>query len=307
MAPHLSIILIAYDMAREIPRTVQSWLPPYQLGIQPEDIEIIVVDNGSHEPIPRLVRSRWPNSVRYQYLDNASPSPANALNMGADMARAPLICPSIDGARMASPGIVRGALSLHNYWPEPFVVTLGCHLGPKPQQFAASEGYDQGVEDRLLEKISWPQDGYRLFDIACAAGSARRAWFGPLSETNAPIMTRRFFQSIGGFDERFDFPGGGFVNLDFYRRCLEAAPEQCFMLLGEATFHQYHGGASTSKPIGQTLTESGRTVRDQYANQYRAIRGREWQKPETISPILYGNMTPSAIKFAKRALGNPAV
>lgn len=63
--PVISVIIIAYNMAREIPRTVQSFLPPYQRAVTFEDVEIIVMENGSSAPLdPEVVRG-WPNCVRY--------------------------------------------------------------------------------------------------------------------------------------------------------------------------------------------------------------------------------------------------
>ena len=53
MALRLSIVVIGFDMKRELPRTVLSLLPPYQRGVSHDEVEIIVVDNGSVEPVCR--------------------------------------------------------------------------------------------------------------------------------------------------------------------------------------------------------------------------------------------------------------
>ena len=55
--PKLSVIVIIYDMAREAPRTLQSFAVPYQTGIAPEDYEVIVVDNGSPTPLGEIGRA----------------------------------------------------------------------------------------------------------------------------------------------------------------------------------------------------------------------------------------------------------
>ena len=47
----LSIVVITYKMQREAPRTVLSLLPPLQRYVDGLDYEIIVVDNGSPEPL----------------------------------------------------------------------------------------------------------------------------------------------------------------------------------------------------------------------------------------------------------------
>ena len=80
----LSVIVIAYDMAREIPRTLQSLARTYQQEAENLDYEIIVVDNGS--PIP-LDENSWRHvdaPVRLLRIDDAQPSPAIAINYAND-------------------------------------------------------------------------------------------------------------------------------------------------------------------------------------------------------------------------------
>ena len=50
-ASKLSIVVATYRMQREAPRTIASLLPPRQRGVDGLDYEIIVVDNGSPEPL----------------------------------------------------------------------------------------------------------------------------------------------------------------------------------------------------------------------------------------------------------------
>ena len=157
--PKISIIIISYNMAREVPRTVTSFLPPYQMGISPEDVEIIVMDNGSPHPIADSVRHAWPDNVRYQFVENAHPSPARALNQGVAMSTGLLVCPVIDGARMASPGLIKWGLEAVSRGSRAFASTAGFHLGETLQQIAVEDGYCQDVEDELLKSINWPENG----------------------------------------------------------------------------------------------------------------------------------------------------
>ena len=95
------------------------------------------------------------------------------------------VCPQnttvlIDGARMASPGIVAGVLRGRRLHHRPVISTLGFHLGPDVQMKTVPLGYDQAEEDRLLDQIDWTRDGYRLFDISVFAGSSARGWFAPM-------------------------------------------------------------------------------------------------------------------------------
>ena len=52
----LSVVLVVHDMARELPRTLRSLSPRYQVGLAADDYEVIVVDNGSVEPVDPAMR-----------------------------------------------------------------------------------------------------------------------------------------------------------------------------------------------------------------------------------------------------------
>ncbi len=289
--PLFSVVIIAYNMAREVPRTVQSFLPPYQSAIDPKDIEIIVVENGSLEPIAESIIAQWPDNVRYIHIKDASPSPAKALNLGVSSSRGRWVCPVIDGARMVSPGLLEAAAKIIKLYNNPVIATLGYHLGHRLQPENVRRGYDQTVEDRLLANINWPSDPYRLFEISCLAGSSQKGWMAPLAECNTPILNRKLYEDIGGFDEAFDIPGGGIVNHDFFKRIIDHADTDYILLLGEGSFHQFHGGVTTSQSVGTpSETDEQRSVWDLYIEQYEAIRGVGYEPPSK-TPILFGPAT----------------
>ncbi|PHR93590.1 MAG: hypothetical protein COA69_02830 [Robiginitomaculum sp.] len=301
--PTFSVVIIAYNMAREIPRTVQSFLPPYQTGIQSHDIEIIVMENGSNSPVDPEIVAAWPSNVRYIRVQDPHPSPAQALNAGIKLAKADWVCPVIDGARLISPGIFKAAKDLINTHPNPLIATIGRHLGHKVQQFSVQDGYNQTVEDALLDTINWPNEPYRLFDISCVGGSAQGAWLMPIAESNVLILKKSLYDNLGGYDEAFDIPGGGLINLDFFKRAIEHEESQYFLLIGEASFHQYHGGVTTSRPVSDpSIEDETFTTWELYAQQYERIRGVPYAL-STLAPILYGTVTPrvqtEALKAAK--------
>lgn len=300
--PKVSVIIISYNMAREVPRTVQSFLPPYQRGLEPGDVEVIVLENGSPHPIAPEIIAQWPESVRYINIENPEKSPAKALNYGAEIARADVICPLIDGARMASPGLLQTGLSALRCGERTFAATIGFHIGRKLQQIAVTEGYNQEKEDHLIASIEWPKNGYRLFDIAAPAGSSRAAWFGAIAETNAPILTKKLFEEVGGYDERFNIPGGGLVNLDFLNRVVGDETIDYFLLMGEATFHQFHGGVTTSRHV-QLEEDDGETTWSKYVRQYEAIRGEAFSTPSR-KPMLFGSFPREAAEIARRGIVN---
>ena len=92
--------------------------------------------------------------------------------------------------------------------------------------------------------MRWPENGYRLWEIAAPTPQVRRGYAAPTAESNCIFLRKHLFDELGGFDERNTAPGGGFVNLDFFARAVAVA-DPVFTLLGEGTFHQMHGGAAT--------------------------------------------------------------
>jgi hypothetical protein len=151
-------------------------------------------------------------------------------------------------------------------------------------------GYDQVVEDELLARSGWEDDGYRLFEISTPAGSSGRGLFGPMGESSSLFCSYTMWQELGGLDERFALPGGGLVNHDLYRRACALPEVDLIVLLGEGTFHQYHGGAATSR----------RHSWDEMHADYQAIRGERHQPP-TTAPLYVGRAVPAALPYIERS------
>lgn len=294
--PALSIVIVGHDMARELPRTVQSLLPPFQRGLADDEVEIIVVDSRSHEPVQR----EWfpPDApVTLIRVESGGLSPCLAINTGAALARADRIAVIIDGARMASPGLVKAALEALTIDPDAFVVSVGFHLGPKAQQVSVTEGYDRDTEDRLLADIDWSRNGYRLFEISALGGSYIYGVGVSPPETTFFVMSRQRFETLGGFDERFVSLGGGLANFDFFERATADPSHPLVMLVGEGTFHQLHYGATTrAGGVSRAVDESGGlSLWDQYMLEYEQLRGRPYVFRN--QPMrLYGALTHPAVR-----------
>jgi len=294
MTPRLSIVVVGFDMARELPRTVMSLTAPYQQGVAPGDIEIIVVDNNSAEPVRR--ENFQPDAdITVIRVEDGGVSPCRAINQGVQAARADMIGVVIDGARMASPGLVKGALKAAGLAPEAFVATLGFHLGPKVQQVSVLEGYTRKVEDQLLADIGWPENGYRLFEICALGESYRHGVLAAPPETTFFVMRKAAYQDIGGYDERFVGLGGGLASFDFFERATKAAGDAFIMLVGEGTFHQLHYGATTQAGGIRRNAGEGRSLGDVYAQEYAEVVGRPYL-PSSPVPHLYGRLPHSAAR-----------
>jgi glycosyltransferase involved in cell wall biosynthesis len=289
--PLLSVVVVIYNMRREAPRTLYSLSETYQRGISDGEYEVIVVDNGSAPRFPTEEVRKQAGRFEYFYIDDARPSPAAAVNFGVRQSRGDYVGIMIDGARIASPGILQYALRAFRAFRNPVVTTLAWHLGPDVHRRAVEKfGYDREMEDQLLESIGWPEDGYRLFEIATLGGSSRDGWFAPKSESSSLFMRRKSFDRLGGYDERFDQPGGGLVNMDTYIRACDMADSELVMLLGEGTFHQMHGGVMTG-----ATEEEGKLKLEAWNAQYSAIRNAPLRLPQK-EPRYIGHVPPSVLQ-----------
>ena len=288
-APLLSVVVVVYNMRREAPRTLYSLSPDYQKNVEPGSYEVLVVENGSGEPLDRSWVAGLGPTFRYFSLADASPSPAAAINFASRQSRSEHIGIIVDGARIVSPGMLGLVMQCLKAFSRAVIGTLGFHLGPDLQIHATKHGYDQAAEDELLTGIGWPEDGYRLFEIATLALSSRRGWFGCPYESNCVFMPRALFEELGGFEEAFDAPGGGMVNLDFWRRACGLPDSTLITLFGEGSFHQTHGGAATGR-TPEELSELALL----WDAQYQSIRGEPFANPER-RPLLVGYADPVAL------------
>jgi len=285
--PILSIIVVFYNMKREAPRTLYSLSSQYQQKVVSSEYEVIVIDNGSIEHLSEDLVKSFGQNFRLIRRD-ASPSPAQAINAGVEIAKGNLIMICIDGARMLSPKVVYFTLMAFKAFENPVVATIAYHLGPKLQNISMTEGYNQDIEDKLLASVDWEGNGYSLFSISSFAGSSISGWFLPLGESNCLTISKSQFKGLNGFDENFVSSGGGLVNPDFYKRACEVAAP-LVVLLGEGTFHQFHGGVATNVPRDK---HPGRI----FHNEYRQLRGRDYTPPGQ-EPILFGKLPKESMPF----------
>jgi hypothetical protein len=281
--PDLSIVVVAYRMNREAPRTLRSLARDYQQNLGGIDYEVLVIDNGSPDPLPESALADLDGSFRLHRLDPAPASPAHAANLGVAMTRGRQVCLILDGARMVTPGVVSRGLQAMQLHRRPIVTTMAWHLGPEHQSLSIPKGYSPEAEEALLARIGWPADGYRLFDISALAFANPGGFFGGINESCCLLLPRALWNEVGGMTEGFDLPGGGLVSLDLFTRLVTLPDSQLVVLLGEGSFHQVHGGASTGPSVGSSDDPAT------WNAQYAAIRGHPYAPPE-IRPVYFGTL-----------------
>jgi hypothetical protein len=292
-APALSVIVVAYDMPEQLNRTLHSLSLDYQRGVQEADYEVIVVENSSNRILGAERATSHRGQFRYLLREENRPTPIHAINAGVGLAAAPRVAIMIDGARMVSPGVLAWNLAAASLHDSAVVCVPGYHLGEELQQLAAAKGYDERSEAALLQAIEWPEDGYRLFEICCAAGTSAGGFFKPIGESNCIALDRTLFDELGGFDTAFSQRGGGLVNLDFYKRALEQPGTQLVILPGEGSFHQFHGGETT----GRGAVDRDQLIHDMAA-EYIDLRGQRYAPPEQRA-IYLGPVPDPALRFIR--------
>jgi len=280
----LSVIVNFYNMQREAERTLRSLRSDYQHGAEDLDYEVLCIDNGSQPPLEPNWIASFGSRFRLVRPGRQASSPCAALNEAALQARGKYLAVMIDGAHLLTPGVFEEA---RRAWQQDAgaVVALRHWFVGGDQRWLSLVGYTREQEDRLFERIRWPANGYDLFRIGAPIGENPEPWFDGLGESNCLMLPTALYDNIGGFDERFDQAGGGFANLDLWRRASEAAEGPLVCLVGEASFHQFHGGTTTNVDD----VEKDLRVRH-YANAYRSLRGRDFVRVDRSRLSFRGHM-----------------
>ena len=290
--PVVSFVLIVYDMPAQAQNTVRSLLADYQREVRPRDYEVLIVENESGNTISSEFLRTLPANFSYHLRKETQPTPIHAINYGIENAKGANICVMIDGARLLTPGIVKNTILGHRLSAQAIVTVPGYHLGFELQQKAVGSGYDVDQESTLMNSISWPDNGYRLFEISCFSGSCKNGFYLSHSESNCISMPRELWKALGGYDASFDMRGGGLVNLDLYKRACEYPGITHVFLHGEGTFHQFHGGVTTG---GEDI-EARQKFIDAIRKQYEQIRGQAFSAPQT-NPIYLGELSNEVQEF----------
>ena len=287
----LSVVVNFYNNRREAMNTLHSMSRAYQRGAEKIDFEVIAIDHGSSAPLDEAEVRRFGPEFQYRFVETKSVSPAKAINDACRDANGDKLVVVIDGAHILSPGIYSLAGRAFEHFTTPFLSTAPFHLGPKQQNLSVLEGYNQQTEDALLARSGWKQNGYRLYSIAGSFADPGMGWFGCAFETSCFAMRKDDYLALGGFDERFVSRGGGLVALDFYQRALARESGDYVMLLGEGSFHQFHGG------VASNATKQHHPWAE-FAAEFERIRGRKFTRV-LKRPFYFGTFPNEAINIAK--------
>jgi glycosyltransferase involved in cell wall biosynthesis len=304
-APGVSVVIPAYNYARYLPRALDSVLRQTF-----QDIEILIIDDGSTDNTPDVVRDFLADPrVRYHRIRNNGPS--RARNVGIGLARAELVA-FLDADDAWMPTKLEKQLALFRRRPSPGVVYTRRRL-------VDAEGFE-------LESVEpTPHRGQVL--QALLGGNF-------LCLTSC-MVSRRVFETVGTFDEalsqaedydlwlraaqhfRFDFVDEPLVSYRFGHTSLSRHTQERLQSVVHILrrFLKQQGGQSTvlrslvRKKLAATYSDCALAIRDR--QRLRAltwyVRGL-WTRP-THGPAWLGLgsvLLPECVRrLLRRALGQP--
>ena len=181
--PRISVIIPSYNHARFIEEAIES-----VLGQTYPDIELIVVDDGSSDDSPAVIRkalSKAPSS-RTKLIEQANTGTAGAIARGVAEAQGELLSILNSDDRYALERFER----MLRITPDQgdFLAFSGARMidaagFPLPEESYVVKGYQQG----LYEAARCPTVGFALLrnNFATSSGNA--------------LMTRSLYERIGGF------------------------------------------------------------------------------------------------------------
>ena len=152
------------------------------------------------------------------------------------------------------------------------------------------------VEAEGLLAVGGKENGDGLYAGAGSCACYGGGWDGQLFESGGFAMRRSDYLAMGGYDGRFQSPGGGLANLDIFQRALIRPDLKYVALLGEGTFHQVHGGVSTSTPMDQHPWKK-------FNEEFTQIRGSPFARVPR-KPYFLGEMPDEAsyaAEFSRKA------
>jgi glycosyltransferase involved in cell wall biosynthesis len=171
--PRVSVLIGCWNNAETLPRAIESILAQTV-----EDMELIVIDDGSTDSTPEIVRGLTDSRLRYLQLDHMGIS--KSLNRGIAEAVSPVIAVQ-DADDWSLPERLERELSVLDRWPEVSVV------GARMREV---DGSGRELRPRT----------------AFTAGEVNEALmrFNPIPNSCAAFR-RDVALSLGGYDERYRY------------------------------------------------------------------------------------------------------
>ncbi|OFE13768.1 hypothetical protein PHACT_12005 [Pseudohongiella acticola] len=281
--PRLSVVVIAWNMPEALSRTLTTLSAEYQDAIDEADYEIVVVENDSGNNMLTASVQALPGNFRYYLRTESGVSPVAAMAFALEQCRAPFACLILDGAQMLTPGVLAQALCILENENNALVAVPGYHLGQKQQHLVEDLPGLLNWQEQMFREEDWQQNGYRLFRHACFSPGNKRGFLQPFMEASALFCKTSHLIEQQCADPRFVASGGGAVNLHILRQLGLCVASHVYVLPGEGSFHQYHGGVTTRSDEAQSQRVLGfkTQLQEIWQNAFFALR----RQPIFFGPV----------------------
>lgn len=276
----LSIIIVFHNNKREAQRSLYSLSKKYQRNISDLKYEVLCIDSNSTDPLEAKDFENLGPEFTFHRFQIDNPSPVGALQYGIDNAKSEHLGIIIDGAHIITPNVLNYFNQLSKLDSNYFVYTHPFHIGEYYQNDNMVKfKYNQEVEDKLIKSVDWKANGYMLFEISNYKQS-NEPFLSNVFESNCFFISKSHLSKVGGVNNKFTSRGGGFINLDVFKRVVEYPTTKTTALLGEGSFHQFHGGTSTN-------SERNSELQKMFREEYQTVTLKSYQGP-IYTPELYG-------------------
>jgi hypothetical protein len=203
----LSVVVNFFNNRREARNSLFSLTRGYQIDSGNIPYEVIAIDNGSTEPLSEADVRSFGSEFHYRYVPTRSVSPVEAINEAARAAAGDRLMILIDGAHIVTPRVLRLVYETFQRFRAPFIATVPFQLGPMKQNFSVQAGYNQQVEDELLGRSGWRDNGYRLYSAAASFADEGGGWYGQLFESGCFAMRKADYLAMAGSTSGSSPPG----------------------------------------------------------------------------------------------------
>jgi len=192
----ISVVMSVFDGAEQVGATIDSILAQTE-----GDFEFVIVDDGSTDDTPRILRDYASRDARIRVITQANAGLTRALIAGCAAARAPLIARQ-DSGDVSHPDRLKKQAALFDRWPELAFVSCSVDFtGPEFEYLNTSRANDRGPV-RILDLTRTPP----VID-------------GP-SHHGSVMFRRDAYESAGGYRSAFYYG----QDWDLWLRMAEIGP-----------------------------------------------------------------------------------
>jgi glycosyltransferase involved in cell wall biosynthesis len=259
-APRVSVLIGCWNNAETLPRAIES-----VLSQSLEDLELIVVDDGSTDETPTLVREVPDPRIRYLRLEHMGIS--GSLNEGLRQAQAPVVAVQ-DADDWSLPRRLERQLAVLDARPQ--VAVVGCRMreiGPGEEQLRPRTTFAAGEVNRALMR------------------------FNPIPNSCAAFR-REEALAVGGYDPSYLYA----MDHDLW---LRLADEHLIFTLDEVLAVRRMGGANVASRRERAQLRETLAIRAATLRRRRTLAG---MRGLLLPAVSYA--TPLPLKrAARRALG----